>query len=81
MRVSRRPPAASRLSRRTGNWPLLSTHHDRLDGPTPDERVPGDPIAVATAAGRAVRRPSRRTTRRSPTTKCDRRTADAYSRG
>jgi len=52
MRVSRRRPGASRLSRRTGNWPLLSTHRDRLDGPTPDERVPGDPIAVVDAGGR-----------------------------
>jgi len=35
---------------------FLSTHRDRLDGPTLDKRVPGDPLAVVGAGGGAVRR-------------------------
>jgi hypothetical protein len=59
------PPVASRLSRRTGHWPLLSTHRDPLDRPNPDQRVPGDPITVVAAGGRAVRRRWDRARRRS----------------
>lgn len=33
-------PTALRLLRRTVNSPLISMHRDRLDGPSPDERVP-----------------------------------------
>jgi hypothetical protein len=55
-RVAR--PAASRPSQPRELAGPLSTHRDCLDGPNPDQRVPGDPIAVVAAGGRAVRRRS-----------------------
>lgn len=64
--VSRRPPAASRLSQPPGNWPLLFEHREGLDGPSPDQRVPGDPIAVVAAGGRAVRRQRNREQQAAP---------------
>ncbi len=74
-------PAASRPSQPRELAAPLSTHRDCLDGPNPDERVPGDPIAVVGAHGRAVRRQGNHATTNRQKIESDRWSAVADAQG